>query len=558
MSKKNTKASHGHHAAPPTAAHTKPPASAPASAVGAAQRPSPAANANSDVPRSAAASAPLPPAPDFQQTGRSAHPGMSPSTPGLQKAPRRPRRLKVVGIVLGAAFTLIAVAYVAGTLVFTGRFLPNTTVGERDISLMTASDVERVLVDELDDYEVAVSGQGFSLRLTAEDAGMTLDAPRVVERMLSDANPWLWPLEIVRERDEQDKLAASFSEGHLGQTVRAAVEDFNASAKPPVDATVAFDEGEEAFAVQKEQAGTALDAEAVIETVNEAVATMEPKVKLTSAHLQQPRLRSTDDYLAEAASAANRLIKADVQLTMGGTVAAEADPALLSGLVSFDENLMPSLDEEALAAWAGEVASSCTTVGSERTYTCPDGKTVTVAGGPYGWTVDRGALIDLVKSSVAEGVVGEVEMPCTTTGTAFNGAGAQDWGARYCDIDLSEQYVRFYDETGALVWEAPCVTGTPNGSHDTPTGVYWLNRKQSPSKLKGTNLDGSKYESTVQYWMPFVGNVIGLHDADWQSAFGGSRYRNGAGSHGCVNLPVGSAGTLYGIIQEGDVVVCHW
>ena len=483
---------------------------------------------------------------------------MSPSTPGLQEAPRRPRRLKVVGIALGAAFALLAMAYVAGALVFSGRFLPNTTVGERDISLMAASDVERVLVDELDDYEVAVSGQGFSLRLTAEDVGMTLDAPRVVERMLSDANPWLWPLEIVRERDEQDKLAASFSEGHLGQTVRAAVEDFNASAKPPVDATVAFDEGEEAFAVQKEQAGTALDAEAVIETVNEAVATMEPEVKLTSAHLQQPRLRSTDDYLAEAASAANQLIKADVQLTMGGTVAAEADPALLSTLVRFDENLVPSLDEEALAAWAGEVAASCTTTGSERTYTRPDGKTVTVAGGSYGWSIDRDALIDLVKSSVAEGVVGEVEMPCTTTGTAFNGAGAQDWGARYCDIDLSEQYVRFYDETGALVWEAPCVTGTPNGSHDTPTGVYWLNRKQSPSKLKGTNLDGSKYESTVQYWMPFVGNVIGLHDADWQSAFGGSRYRNGAGSHGCVNLPVGSAGTLYGIIQEGDVVVCHW
>lgn len=558
MSKKNTKASQGRHAAPPVGAHTKPPASAPASAVGTSQRPSPAANVNSDIPRSAAVSAPPPPAPDLQQTARGAHLSTPSSTPGLQEAPRRPRSFKVVGIALGAAFVLLAMAYVSGALVFSGRFLPNTTVGERDISLMAASDVERVLVDELDDYEVAVSGQGFSLRLTAEDAGMALDAPRVVERMLSDASPWLWPLEIVRERDERDKLVASFSEDHLGQTVRAAVEDFNASAKPPVDATVAFDEGEDAFAVQKEQAGTALDAEAVIETVNEAVATMEPEVKLTSAHLQQPRLRSTDDYLAEAASAANQLIKADVQLTMGGTVAAEADPALLSTLVRFDENLVPSLDEEALAAWAGEVAASCTTTGSERTYTRPDGKTVTVAGGSYGWSIDRDALIDLVKSSVAEGVVGEVEMPCTTTGTAFNGAGAQDWGARYCDIDLSEQYVRFYDETGALVWEAPCVTGTPNGAHDTPTGVYWLNRKQSPSKLKGTNLDGSKYESTVRYWMPFVGNVIGLHDADWQPAFGGSRYRNGAGSHGCVNLPVGSAGTLYGIIQEGDVVVCHW
>ena len=52
--------------------------------------------------------------------------------------------------------------------------------------------------------------------------------------------------------------------------------------------------------------------------------------------------------------------------------------------------------------------------------------------------------------------------------------------------------------------------------------------------LKGTNLDGSKYESTVQYWMPFVGNVIGMHDADWQPYFGGTRYQDGGGSHGCV------------------------
>ena len=115
-----------------------------------------------------------------------------------------------------------------------------------------------------------------------------------------------------------------------------------------------------------------------------------------------------------------------------------------------------------------------------------------------------------------------------------------------------------YDETGTLIWEAPCVSGTPNGAHNTPTGVFWLNQKASPSVLKGTNLDGSKYESAVRYWMPFVGNVIGLHDADWQAAFGGTLYQQGRGSHGCVNLPVGSAADLFGIIQSGDVVVCHW
>lgn len=58
--------------------------------------------------------------------------------------------------------------------------------------------------------------------------------------------------------------------------------------------------------------------------------------------------------------------------------------------------------------------------------------------------------------------------------------------------------------------------------------------------------------------MPFVGNYIGLHDADWQPAFGDARYASGFGSHGCVNLPVDKATALYDLIATGDVVVCHW
>ena len=183
---------------------------------------------------------------------------------------------------------------------------------------------------------------------------------------------------------------------------------------------------------------------------------------------------------------------------------------------------------------------------------------MTVAGGTYGWEIDSAALRTAVSDAVHAGTVGTLDIPVLQSGNGFSGLGSKDWGARYCDIDLSEQHVRFYDETGTLIWEAPCVSGTPNGAHNTPTGVFWLNQKASPSVLKGTNLDGSKYESAVRYWMPFVGNVIGLHDADWQAAFGGTLYQQGRGSHGCVNLPVGSAADLFGIIQSGDVVVCHW
>ena len=51
-----------------------------------------------------------------------------------------------------------------------------------------------------------------------------------------------------------------------------------------------------------------------------------------------------------------------------------------------------------------------------------------------------------------------------------------------------------------------------------------VNAKESPSKLIGYNGNEKIYETEVQYWMPFVGNYIGFHDADWQSAFGGTLY----------------------------------
>jgi lipoprotein-anchoring transpeptidase ErfK/SrfK len=65
------------------------------------------------------------------------------------------------------------------------------------------------------------------------------------------------------------------------------------------------------------------------------------------------------------------------------------------------------------------------------------------------------------------------------------------------------------------------------------------------------------YETPVTYWMPFVDNSIGFHDAYWRSSFGGTIYTYG-GSHGCINLPTSAAQSLYDIIEVGTVVVVHW
>ena len=578
--KKNSKARHARHAAPTPqpgsdaaqedsspASHAAPPKSAaPAKTPPDAPAPGKVAPGKPAPGQTAVMPQPVRPvAPNAK-----AKPGGQPGQPAFAGGPMLPvdvseadakggrKPLKVLGIVLGVIVALLAVVYLAGALVFMDRFLPRTTVGDLDVSLKSSAEVQGMLADVIDDYVLKVEGQGFSLKLSAAEAGMRLDGRAATDAMHASANAWAWPLEILKAHDESDKLAATYNESGLGDTVRAAVDEFNKTATPPTDAVIAYSEAKGAFIVEPEAVGTALSYDAVIKAVDDAVLALQPTVKLGTDVLQQPKVLSSDPKLTAAAEQANTMIKADLVLTMAGGTAGEVNADLISQWVRLGDDLSATLDEAALTAWVDELAAACNTVGTQRTYTRPDGKVVTVAGGVYGWSVDRDALLNLVKESVAAGTVQTAEVPCTSVGTGYNGAGAQDWGLRYCDIDLAEQYARFYDETGALIWESPIVSGIPDGVHDTSVGVYWLNQKASPSKLIGYENGKKIYESDVQYWMPFVGNVIGLHDADWQSSFGGTRYRDGAGSHGCVNLPPYKAAELYGIIQSGDVVVSHW
>ena len=73
--------------------------------------------------------------------------------------------------------------------------------------------------------------------------------------------------------------------------------------------------------------------------------------------------------------------------------------------------------------------------------------------------------------------------------------------------------------------------------HATPAGVYSILYTEPDSKLigeKDPETGKPIYETYVRYWMPFTYQGHGFHDADWQTAFGGSTYQS-YGSHGCVN-----------------------
>ncbi len=122
-------------------------------------------------------------------------------------------------------------------------------------------------------------------------------------------------------------------------------------------------------------------------------------------------------------------------------------------------------------------------------------------------------------------------------------------GDTYIEIDLAAQKAYMY-QNYQRVWESSIVSGNVSSGNSTPEGVYALNG----NKARNTVLTGANYASRVSYWMPFIRNSIGLHDATWRRSFGGNIYKS-SGSHGCINLPLGNAKALYSIAGVGTPVI---
>lgn len=467
---------------------------------------------------------------------------------------------KVVGIVFGVIIGVLLVAYIAGAIVFMNFFLPRTTIVGDDVSMMGNAEVAQLIDDKVENYTLDVIGNGFSYRTTAKDIDLQVDSQAVVDAMHADLNAWTWPVLLFQgSHDESGALEVTFDSRKYDTSLSDAVTAYNAEAVAPVDATIAYDEQAKKFQIVPEVAGTQYDSRIILAAMKDSISSLNPKVKLTSDHLIQPRVFSTDERLVNSAELATGLVSAHVTLTMAGQNVAEVNGDNLSSFIRMDDNLGVTLDEEALDQWVTDLSNSFDTVGTERTYTRPDGKVITVSGGVYGWSTDAPQLKEQVVEAVKAGQTTTIDIPCVQSAAVYNGKGQPDWGNRYIDVDLSEQYVRFYGDDGSIIWETACISGTPDGEHNTWPGVWYITNKESPSKLIGYLPNGEKeYETTVSYWMAFEGNGIGLHDATWQPSFGGSMYANGYGSHGCVNISYDAAQSLYGICNWGDVVIAHY
>lgn len=444
--------------------------------------------------------------------------------------------------------------YILGVIFFAIFSYPRTTVADTDVSFNTFGTMEKSLAPNSTEYTLTVSGLNFSLAIPGENIDYYFDSNEVVKRVFELKNPFLWPIEIFKVHDFQDNFVVSFDQEKATDIALPAIEKHNSTATPPSDAGFNLDLPTKTASIRSEVIGNTLNKDASLRAIMNCIGSAKRNLELGEEEQMRPSVCAADPRMDNALDQANKALKADLTLTMGSFTAAHIDTEKTYSWLYITPEYKADLKNDALAQWANQMSDTYNTLDKTRSFTTPYGKSCSVSGGTLGWQIDEESLISTTKQQVMAGNIISQPVPCSSSTNGYAGPGGRDWGNRYIDIDLSEQQARMYDDSGNQIWATAIVSGKPDGKHATPTGVWQINSKESPSVLNGEN---DEYHTKVEYWMPFVGNGIGLHDASWQSSFGGNRYKEGFGSHGCVNISSSSAAALYGICVVGDVVVVH-
>ncbi|MDD7764420.1 MAG: L,D-transpeptidase family protein [Peptoniphilaceae bacterium] len=126
-------------------------------------------------------------------------------------------------------------------------------------------------------------------------------------------------------------------------------------------------------------------------------------------------------------------------------------------------------------------------------------------------------------------------------------------GDDFVIVSISRQKL-WLVRNGEILDEMGVITGNYNLYGSTPKGVYRIQGKISPTVLKGAD-----YASWVQYWVPFIGNTYGIHDANWQPyyAFSNPNYFRYGGSRGCINVRPDKMGYIYRNVYTGMKVIIY-
>lgn len=470
---------------------------------------------------------------------------------------------KTLKIVLGICIVAAVVA-VAGLFGYTYMADHNTlgrkiSVSGLDVSRLTAEQAKEKIISSFENRTVVFQEDDQQVySTTLKNLGYSLNKDALLEKLNKlqkqrEENRKLFPKEEnvdleyqIEQDEEQEKQALNLS--NFGDKKR----------KASTDASISYDKEKKEFILTKQKQGNEIDEDKLLTTVDTTLDAAFDTAFLGDAitvpvnkHVYvSPLVTATEDMQTKVDSLNAQLAKyrkTTVTYTFGSeTVVLDSD-TIDSWLKAEGETL--SVDEEAVKTYISDLANKYNTIYVPRAFHTSAGTDITIEGNEYGYRIDQDGELAQLLEDLKSGTAVTRDPIYSKTGYQRNGT--DDLAGSYIEVSLDAQHLWLYKD-GNLVTETDIVSGKPVKGRETYRGAWPIAYKASPYNLTSAEYG---YNVKVNYWMPFVYGQ-GLHDATWQSSFGGNRYKTN-GSHGCINLPKDQAATIYNTIDAGYPIIIY-
>lgn len=459
--------------------------------------------------------------------------------------------LVALSIVLGLLLILAGVfAGIASR--YEEMFLPGTSINGVDVSGMNISQVQYALEQEQGSYTLTLLERGgVTETISGSDINLVLSFDDSLKSLLEDQNAWSWPLAVLGMEQSAETVVTTYSyDTSLLTQVISNLKCMNAAAAAaPRNAYISdFDPEIGGVRIVPETEGTQLETEVVLDAILNSIATMQTELDLEELGCYvEAEIKSDDPALLKEVERLNEYLGIEITYEFGpDTVVLNGNQ--LADWITFEDDGAPILDKSDVTAFVRNLAYNYNTCFSTRTFMTSYGQEIEVSGGDYGWWMDEEAEVEALCEQILNKESGVREPVWKQEAKAF-GDPDRDFGNTYVEINLTAQHLFFYKD-GQLMLESDFVSGMDTAERATPTGTYGILYCERYATLNGEN-----YSSPVSYWMPFY-NGVGLHDASWRTTFGGTIYKTN-GSHGCINLPIDVAKTIYKNVDSGTGVIVY-
>lgn len=462
-------------------------------------------------------------------------------------------------LICGIVVLVLLIVYLAGMLYYNDKFLNGTMVNGSDVGGMTLQKANDQLSKKVNGQSLKlIFNDGQSEVLQSAQLGVSYNKDNSLNQLMKNQNKWAWFIGFFKNEKNTLTDLIQISDENLTNGIASMEHAKEENQIAPTDAYIQYKDG--SFSIIEETLGSKFNIEELVKNIKVALSEGKQQLDVTKANgYVKPQVYKDDQDLNNQLKAANEYcLSAITYTTPKGKEIALDGSTLITWLSKQDDGSYTkdeSVFKEKLTAFVKELASQYNSIGATRTFTGKDGQSHTVSGGTYGFRVSTDSEVSALLKMINENKSENNRIP-EHTGQLPSGENG-GLGTTYLVINITKQHLWFVKD-GSVVLESDFVSGKESDpTRLTPSGTYYIYNKERNRVLRGTKQPNGKYEyeSPVSYWMPF-NKGIGLHDASWRSTFGRDIYIN-SGSHGCINLPTGFAGSLYSQIYVNLPVVVY-